>query len=510
MYSEIDLSQLRKKGLGPETVNQQIKYFEEGIDFVEIVAPAIPGKGISVFSEEEISKYLRFFDNNILDYSFTRFIPASGAASRMFKDLFETLEYLSNIGKAEDLYEKKPNIAKFFNSLNEYPFHNDLKQFFNKEIVGADQKTEVLIEILEKILLSEGLNYSSLPKGLLKFHKYNGDARTAFEEHFMEAKQYLLNEKLELNLHFTVSPEHKDLFMDLSGKIKAKFKSEYAISCNTEFSVQKPSTDTVAVDKNNNIFRNDDGSMLFRPGGHGALLENLNDLKEQIVFIGNIDNIAPERTMPERIKYKKLLGGVLMEKMGKVHHILSNLDNYEKDSVIKNEILEIIRELAPESETDIYNLSIQDFKVKILELLNRPIRICGMVKNVGEPGGGPFWVKNKKAEVSKQIIESSQINLQDTEQNKLFQAATHFNPVDLACYTHDYQGNKFDLIKFRDPDMGFISVKSQGGKELKALELPGLWNGSMAAWLTWFVEVPIETFTPVKTVFDLVRDAHRS
>lgn len=510
MYSEKDISQLKGKGVSQDAVNQQIKYFEQGIDFVEIVAPCIPKKGISVFDEKEVSHYLRYFDDNILDHSFIRFIPASGAASRMFKDLFEAAEHLSKTDNIDEFWNKYPNIKSFFNTLKEYPFYYDLETHFNRSFTGLDQSPEELKEVLDKILLKNGLNYSGLPKGLLKFHTYKEGARTAFEEHFVEAIHYLLNEKMELNLHFTVSPEHQKLFMDLNKKIRIKFNSESAIHCKTEFSVQKPSTDTIAVDNSNKIFRNEDGSMLFRPGGHGALLENLNDLQEKIVFIGNIDNIAPERTIPERVKYKKLLGGVLIEKKDKVHHILANLSRYDGDSAVKDEIFNIIREIAPDSEAELLKLDINEFKAGILELLNRPIRICGMVKNVGEPGGGPFWVKNNRGEVSKQIIESSQINLQDLEQNKLFQSATHFNPVDLACYNFDYQGNKFDLLNYRDPDMGFISKKSQGGKELKALELPGLWNGSMAGWLTWFVDVPIDTFTPVKTVFDLVRDAHIS
>ena len=401
-------------------------------------------------------------------------------------------------------------MATFFKSLEDYPFYDDLKNILSGELAKEYLTREELIHILRKFLFSEGLDYGTLPKGLLKFHKYKEGARTAFEEHFNEARLYLLNEKSELKLHFTVSPEHQELFSDLSEKLKNKFKSEAKIHCKTEFSVQKSSTDTIAVDITNKIFRNEDGSMVFRPGGHGALIENLNDLQEQIVFIGNIDNIAPERTMNQRIKFKKLLGGFLIEKMQTVHQVLNSLTNSEVSNGLRNEIMDIVKEVAYDSESRLGQMDNEQFKAEIFELLNRPIRICGMVKNVGEPGGGPFWVKNKNGEVRKQIIESSQINLQDSEQNKLFKSSSHFNPVDIACYNYDYKGNKFDLLKFRDPDMGFISKKSQGGKDLKALELPGLWNGAMAGWLTWFVDVPIETFTPVKTVFDLVREAHQS
>lgn len=510
MYSEKDFVQLKKKGLSPEIVDQQISYFENGIDFVKIIAPALPGNGISVFNQAEIQEYLQYFDENILSYSFTRFIPASGAASRMFKALFEALEYLSGeFTTVDQLFKKNPSLATFFKYLEEYPFCDDLMNYFSGELIKGDHTKEEIIIILKKLLLEEGLDYGNLPKGLLKFHKYEDGTRTAFEEHFIEAKLYLLNEKSEMKLHFTVSPEHQKLFSDLSEKLKDKFKSEAHIHCKTDFSVQKSSTDTIAVDISNNIFRNDDGSMLFRPGGHGALLENLNDLQEQIVFIGNIDNIAPERTMTQRIKYKKLLGGVLIEKMKKVHHVLNILNSSEVEGDMRSEIMDIAKEVTYDSVSKLGQMDSEQFRIEIIELLNRPIRICGMVKNVGEPGGGPFWIKNKDGEVSKQIIESSQINLLDSDQNKLFQSSTHFNPVDLACYNYDYKGNKFDLLKFRDPDMGFISKKSQGGKDLKALELPGLWNGSMAGWLTWFVDVPIETFTPVKTVFDLVRESHR-
>lgn len=509
MYSEKDLALLQEKGLTVEVLDQQISYFKNGIDFVNIIRPAIPGEGISVLNDQEVMFYADLFDKKMQDFSLTRFIPASGAASRMFKALFEALEHL--MGKdsdTEELLSSSKDLSMFFQNIEEYPFYDDLEHFLPESIDYQSLKRNDLILILKNLLESEGLNYGSMPKGLLKFHSYEKGNKTAFEEHFYEALRYLKNKTSDLKLHFTVSPEHRQLFSELSEKLCTFFEKENRVHFKIGFSEQKSATDTIAVDTQNEIFRNEDGSMLFRPGGHGALLENLNDLKEKIVFIGNIDNISPERAVSNRVKYKKLLGGFLIEKIGITHSLLKQLSKSEISDELREKAIEFIREISPESVNELLVMDEDDFKSHCHKILNRPVRICGMVKNVGEPGGGPFWVKNKRGELSKQIIESSQINMDNTEQKSHFQSATHFNPVDLACYIYDYTGKKFDLLDFRDPDMGFISKKSQGGKDLKALELPGLWNGAMAGWLTWFVDVPIETFTPVKTVFDLVREAH--
>lgn len=505
MFSDNDLQLLEKKGISIRQINEQLEAFRKGIDFVTLYAPATPGSGIMVPGEKEIDRYNELFSNGITRHSFTRFIPASGAASRMFKALFETLDKLGGEADFRSFLEGNKEMTNFLGNIHTYPFYEDLLQFTPVPDTNSKEST---LEVLRKLLLDKGLNYGSLPKGLLKFHRYPDGSRTAFEEHFIEASQYLTSDKNTVKLHFTVSPEHRELFQTLSKLLTARFWKAYKIDFKVSFSEQKPSTDTIAVNPDNTPFRTENGELLFRPGGHGALLENLNDLDEEIVFIGNIDNISPDRTKSLRIKYKKLLGGILIEKTGRLHEILRRIADGEKGKDLRMEINSMIKEISPYFYEVIKELQDTDYYDKAFKFMNKPVRVCGMVKNVGEPGGGPFWIKTGDGQISKQIIESSQINLENKDQKTIFESATHFNPVDLACYIRDYRGNKFNLLKFRDPGMAFISSKSQGGKELKALELPGLWNGSMAHWLSWFVDVPIETFTPVKTVFDLVRSEH--
>lgn len=509
MRTEKDLKQLKGKGISLKTIEQQILFFKNGIDFVNIIGACIPGNGILVPENNEIDFYNRLFEKSINNYSFTRFIPASGAASRMFKALYEAEDNISHSDNAKDFIEKNPALVSFFSNIEDYPFSNDLKEYLSEKQFKRPSDYSDSLEILQALLFEKGLNYGKLPKGLLKFHSYTEGQRTAFEEHLHEALLYLADNDNNIHLHFTVSPEHRDLFVKLADDLCQKLLLEnyhFKIS----FSEQKSATDTIAVDLNNNVFRNQDRSMLFRPGGHGALLDNLNDLKEQIVFMGNIDNIAPERSMEMRARYKKLLGGLLIEKQNIVHALLRKIEKRKLTENIRKEVEALVEDISPVEAEKFQNLTDEKYLERAFYIFNRPIRIAGMVKNVGEPGGGPFWVKNKDGETGRQIIESSQIDMNNAGQKNYFESATHFNPVDLACFVYDYKGRKFNLNEFRDPEMGFISRKSQGGKDLKALELPGLWNGSMAGWLSWFVDVPIETFTPVKTVFDLVREAHRS
>ena len=321
-------------------------------------------------------------------------------------------------------------------------------------------------------------------------------------------KDYLRDRNGRIRLHFTVSPDHQSLFQTLAEEIKqeiTKHDEEYRV----EFSIQKPSTDTIAVDPDNQLFRDDKGDLVFRPGGHGALLQNLNDLDADMVFISNIDNVAPLPLQEERVKYKKLLGAFLLKKVKRIHEILSKIDQHVPSEQLRKEIHTVIEEFSPQSAEEMKDMDNMDFRKSAVKLLNRPVRVCGMVKNEGEPGGGPFWIRDKSGKISKQIIESSQIDSDNLQQKEIFSQSTHFNPVDLACFLKDYKGRSFDLPDFSNPDMGFIAQKSQSGKTLKALELPGLWNGAMAEWITLFVEVPLSTFSPVKTVFDLLRPEHQ-
>ncbi len=400
------------------------------------------------------------------------------------------------------LVEENKEIRKFFKKLEKYAFFEDLDKPDRNDPVG----------ILKLLLGEEGLGYGNLPKGLLKFHKYSEkDRRSAFEEHVREAVKYCGNRDGLVRMHLTVSPDHLDGFQIEAARIMRNIEEETGMSIDLSFSFQKPETDTIAVNPENEPFRNADGTLLFRPGGHGALIRNLDALDGDIVFISNIDNVAPDRLKNLRVKQKQVLGGVLLEVRSKIFYYLSQLNGEEKvektrlDSMVSY-LHERLGIAIPEM---LESWDVSQMKKWLNTTMNRPIRVCGMVRNEGEPGGGPFYVRSESGEVSLQIVESSQIDLEDPVKAELMNRSTHFNPVDLVCSLRDYKGNKFNLSAFVDHNTGFISEKSMGGKSLKALELPGLWNGSMAGWLTLFVEVPIESFSPVKTVFDLVRKEHR-
>jgi len=504
MFNQKDLQQIRKKGVRIDDINRQIKYFNSGFPPANIFMPATPGRGIMCLTDGDEKHYREIFTQNGPDFHITRFIPASGAATRMFKALYAALDELEekSISVQHDWIETNPEIKSFFDQLKGYPFYEDLEL--------KEEGTPV--ETLKLILGDKGLKYGSKPKGLLKFHKYSEmERRTSFEEHMREASRYCGSRDGSLRIHMTVSPEHLDGFQTEAARVLPQIEKETGLQINLSFSFQKPETDTIAVDPQNEPFRNSDGSLLFRPGGHGALLQNLDGLDSDIVFISNIDNIAPDRLMDTRVGYKQVLGGVLLEIRSKVFYYLQQLtgeDRMEKTRL--DSMVTFLHErlgLAIPDQLESWDAS--DLKQWLMKTLDRPIRVCGMVKNEGEPGGGPFYVRADSGEITLQIVESSQIDLDDPEKIKLVQQSTHFNPVDLVCSTRDYSGNKFNLTHFVDHNTGFISDKSVGGKSLKALELPGLWNGSMAQWLTLFVEVPMDTFSPVKTVFDLMREEHR-
>jgi hypothetical protein len=369
--------------------------------------------------------------------------------------------------------------------------------------------------VVRNLLDITGLNYGQLPKGLLKFHRsdnaVSGEsdiARTAMEEHLAEGALYAQNADKEVNLHFTVSPEHKALFEKLVDEKLPFYEALFDVKYHIGFSEQKPSTDTIAADENNEPFR-DKGRLLFRPGGHGALIENLNDIDADIIFIKNIDNVVPDAHKKPTVLYKKLIAGVLVSVQKKIFNYLELIDSgkYTHDQLL--EMLYFLQNELNIKHPNTKFLEDVELVLYIKSKLNRPIRVCGMVKNVGEPGGGPFLTVNTDETVSPQILESSQIDLSDCVKKEMFEQGTHFNPVDLVCAVRDYKGEKFHLPDYVDKNTGFISLKSKNGKALKALELPGLWNGAMSNWNTIFVEVPIETFNPVKTVNDLLRPEHK-
>ena len=513
-FTTTDINYMKTRGSSPEIVKIQIQNFKNGFPSLRLEKAATVGDGIQRIREDDIAQKVTGYPDKTKGKKLLKFVPASGAASRMFKDLFSFIEDYS--GSEEDYEALKSNqksgsMFDFFKRLNEFAFYDDLKKAFAASGISLEeaQLKRQYVNILETLLLDRGLGYGQLPKGLLKFHKYPGGARTPAEEHLVEGANYAMTGD-QVNLHFTVSPEHRSKFQAHIDEIKKKYQNTFGVRFRITFSEQKASTDTIAVDLNNEPFRDGDGGLLFRPAGHGALLENLNDLDADLIFIKNIDNVVPDRLKEETFVYKKIIAGALLDQQARIFENIKRLEKgslNEKDLASMYDFLE--KELCIIDHPTGRNASPGEQEKYLKKKLNRPIRVCGMVKNQGEPGGGPFWCKNPDGSVSLQIVESAQVDLSDAGQKKIFEESTHFNPVDLVCGTKNYKGEKFNLMKFTDPQTGFITQKSKDGKELKAQELPGLWNGSMSDWNTIFVEVPVSTFNPVKKVTDLLKGQHQ-
>ena len=516
--SSQDLVYIESLGISKDKIQSQLEYFKKGFPFTKIAKPCLISDGIYVIPENEFENLIIKSDKAANDSRLMKFVPASGAASRMFKTLtffnnnFENITDTNIKILAENGDKEAQELYRFISKIKEFAFFDDLRVIMAKDgfdiyslIDGGEYK-----EVINYLLEEKGLNYSNLPKGLLKFHKYkDAEPRTSFEEHLVEAIVYTKDKNNNVKIHFTVSPEHLEKIQEHFNQIKMQYEKMFNIKFQTDFSVQKKSTDTIAVDLDNNPFYEDD-KILFRPGGHGSLIENLDDLKADIVFIKNIDNVVPDRLKSTTYTYKKALAGYLITIQDKCFSYLEKLDNTEPDKNFVQEIFSFLeKDLFIYIPQSIRNNQLKIQKEFAYNKLNRPIRVCGMVKNQGEPGGGPFWTKSAHGD-SVQIVESSQINLKSEEQKEIFSRSTHFNPVDLVCAVKDYKGNNFDLEKYIDYETGFISNKSKDGKELKALELPGLWNGAMAYWNTIFIEVPVITFNPVKTINDLLRDKHQN
>ena len=505
MLTAEDKALLEKKGISEEKIAEQLACFEKGFPFLKLDGAASIEKGILAPAEEEMKAYLEAWDAYMQgEKKIVKFVPASGAASRMFKNMFEFLGAEYDVPTTD--FEKK-----FFDNVHNFAFFADLDAACEKNngkgidaLVTEGNYKAVVANLLE----AAGLNYGALPKGLLKFHSYGDGVRTPLEEHLVEGALYAAGKTGKVNVHFTVSTEHRELFKALVEEKVAAYAAKYGVEYLVSFSEQKPSTDTVAADMENKPFR-DNGKLLFRPGGHGALIENLNDLDADVIFIKNIDNVVPDRLKDETVTYKKLIAGVLVTLQKKAFEYLELLDTAQYTHGQLEEIIRFVQNDLCCRKDDIKDLEDADLVIYLRKKLNRPMRICGMVKNVGEPGGGPFLAYNPDGTVSLQVLESSQIDMNDPEKKAMFENGTHFNPVDLVCAVRDYKGNKFNLVNYVDKATGFISYKSKSGKELKALELPGLWNGAMSDWSTIFVEVPLGTFNPVKTVNDLLREQHQ-
>ena len=525
MFTKEDIRQIEQRGSSVINVEEQVERFKKGFPWMKIVAPATPERGILVLDDAEVEAAGKYYEAAEINGK-CKFVPASGAASRMFKDLFSGLDALK---EGKELSDDAP-AARFVERITEFPFYTP--ELFGENVYRC---SKYRMDVLSKTLTDEGLGYGSKPKGVLMFHKYtDGEIRTAFAEHLVEAQNYMRNDDGTANLVVTISPEHQHLFEEAYARVKADYEARYGVKYNIEFTFQDKATDTVAVDVDNKPFRTETDSLLFRPAGHGALIHNLNRLSEEVVSIKNIDNVANERLLPETATWKKVLLGKALELRDTIFGYLRELDIRTGDYI--TDLRVDVPAYGKIGDEDVYQRpevqelcdDIEEFLDKVLcikmpqadtckarvtalrEKLNRPIRVAGMVKNQGEPGGGPFIIAEKDGSTSLQVLESVQINMSDDHARNALASATHFNPVDIVCCLHDYKGQSFDLLKYVDEDAGFISSKSYQGRELKALELPGLWNGAMSKWNTLFVEVPLATFNPVKVVLDLLRPAHQN
>jgi len=505
MLTQQDLKQLAQKGISEQQIETQLGQFKTGFPFLKLEAAAAIGNGIVAPDSEKGRKYVDAWQKyKAAGKRVVKFVPASGAASRMFKDMFAFVD--ADYDKPTTDFEKK-----YFDNIEKFAFYGELDAVCQK---NNGKGIKALIQegnfkaVAANMLKAEGLNYGQLPKGLLLFHNYPEGPRTPMEEHLVEGALYAASNG-EAHVHFTVSHEHMELFKQKVAQKADMYAKKYGIAYDITFSEQKPSTDTVAANPDGTPFRNADGSLLFRPGGHGALFVNLNEIDAVVIFVKNIENVVPDGLKGDTVLWKQIIAGVLVTLQKKAFEYLELLDTGKYTHEQIEEIIRFVQQDLCCRKADIKELEDADLVIYLHKKLNRPMRVCGVVKNVGEPGGGPFLTYNQDGTVSLQILESSQIDKSNKEYMEMFTKGTHFNPVDLVCAVKDYKGNAFDLPKFVDPTTGFISQKSKSGKELQALELPGLWNGAMSDWSTIFVEVPLSTFNPVKTVNDLLREQHQ-
>ncbi len=476
MFTQSDLSQISEHGLTPQAVELQVENFKKGFPYLKISRAAKCGDGIIQLCSDDIDSAIKLYNEKMSQIKIVKFVPASGAATRMFKELFEFV--------TED--KRGKGIDTLLDNIEKFAFYDELKALLP---AGASDK-----DIVSAIIL-KGLEYGSKPKGLVTFHTYSSECRKAVEEHLVEGAIYAACDGV-VSIHFTVSPEHMAGFEAIIAEKKGMYEERFGVKYDISFSTQKSKTDTVAVTPDNELFRTDEGKLLFRPAGHGALIENIGEIDADMIFVKTIDNVTTDALRADTLRYKKAIGGLLLSLQAQTFALLTAMDNGSADIDSVAKFVEGSLQQKLPTEYDMATLR---------SMLDRPIRVCGMVRNEGEPGGGPFWVADQEGGESLQIAESSQIS---PDEISLMKEATHFNPVDLVCGVRNYKGQRFDLKEYVDPTTGFISSKSSGGRELRAQELPGLWNGAMARWNTIFAEVPISTFTPVKVVQDLLRAQH--
>ncbi|MFO7869082.1 MAG: DUF4301 family protein [Bacteroidales bacterium] len=515
MFTDSQLIEIQNKGISPDTVEKQIERFEKGFAPIQITKPATPEHGIVQLDKKDIQKLTKLFNKKKKKKKLIKFTPASGAASRMFKMLYTVLEKYDGSEESYKKYFSDNTLhspAYFFNNISKFAFYDSLKGVLADNgysisdlLVKKDYTT-----ILDYFLTPKGLNYGNLPKGMLLFHSYENTNRTAIEEHLVEGALYAKNQNGDVHIHFTVSPEFIDGFKEVVADTKKKYQDTYKVKFYITYSIQDPKTDTIAVNPDNTPFTDKNGNLVFRPAGHGALINNLNNLDADIVFIKNIDNVVPDTYKETTVDYKKALAGILIHYQKIIYEYYEKLEKskYLSDKLQKKIYSLFSKELSYIFPDDFFSMPKNDCKEYLLNLLDRPIRVCGMVKNEGEPGGGPFFVKEADDSENLQIIEMAQLDTSSKEQMEIVKKSTHFNPVDIVCSLKNSDNKQYNLLDYVDYETGIISTKSKDGKELKALELPGLWNGAMANWTSIFVEVPIETFNPVKEVTDLLRTEH--
>ena len=517
-FTREDLEHLASRGIPESRIQRQLGLFQKSSCTLPIDRPCTLGDGIERIPSEQITPCLREQEKAADQGRFLKFVPASGAASRMFQTLLQGYYDLPALGlkdlgrRAEKGDQPAGEVHRFLRSLDRFAFYEDL----GKRLAQGGYALEDLRRqgkwqlILETLLLQPGLNYSQLPKGLLKFHLYPQRSRTAFEEHLIEAAETIKDDRGVCRLHLSVAPGFEEAFIRCFEEVKPLYEGRWGCRFEVSWSIQNPATDTPAVDLSLQPFREKDGRLHFRPGGHGALLANLNDLNGDLVYLKNIDNVLPDRLKGPTILWKKILGGYLVQVQQEVHTHLERLTAEGNNPDLLKEVREFYFEkLKLPGPVPFNQWDLKKQKGFLIRKLNRPIRVCGMVKNEGEPGGGPFWVVDKEGFLTLQIVEMAQVDPHSPEQQALWAAATHFNPVDLVCALRDFQGRPFELQRQVDPEAVFITQKSQEGRILKALELPGLWNGGMSDWMTFFIEVPGSTFSPVKTILDLLKPEHQ-
>ena len=519
LFTQADLEQMKELGITEDKAGRQLAILAKGQRWAALVRPCTPGDGIVKVDPEDQERFISRWQGGADEGRLSAFVPASGAATRMFAFLQHirnevdkvTLDRTAEIfGRASGDYRE---FRVFVRSLEKFAFLEPLAEVMGKAGISLQEKLQLGVynDILDFLLEPQGLNYSSLPKGLIPFHRYGDHYRTAMEEHLVEWVHTVRDLKQLCRIHFTVAPENQGEVEAHGREAAAKYSEHLGVKYELSFSIQSPASNTLAVDLENNPFRKPDGSLLFRPGGHGALLQNLNQLKGDIVLIKNIDNVVTDERRDLVVLHQRILTGMLLKVQDEIYNYLTLLSSGSFDAGDLQEVLDfVVQRLNPSVGEHLRTWGEEEKVAGIFRLLNRPLRVCGMVVNRGEPGGGPFWVKDASGRLSLQVVEQAEINRKSPEQVAILKASTHFSPVQIVCGLRDFQGQPFDLNCFADPEAVFVSRKTEEGKELKALELPGLWNGGMAHWNTIFVEVPEETFNPVKTINDLLRPGHRS